>query len=87
MAYQTRLTNKSAHVMSRLLMLTIAMLVAMTHSAQAQTLNVLHNFTGGSGGSNPMAGLTMDRSGNLYGTTAGGSGTVFRVDIHRALSV
>jgi len=61
------------------LALLCAFIVIAIQPAQAQTLNVLHSFTGGLGGSNPMAGLTMDRGGNLYGTTAGGSGTVFRV--------
>jgi uncharacterized repeat protein (TIGR03803 family) len=36
---------------------------------------VLHSFTGGLDGSDPMAGLLFDTRGNLYGTTAdGGSG-------------
>jgi uncharacterized repeat protein (TIGR03803 family) len=45
---------------------------------------VLYSFTGGADGSQPLAGLVMDKSGNLYGTTkAGGStgtGTVFEVN-------
>jgi uncharacterized repeat protein (TIGR03803 family) len=45
--------------------------------------HVIYSFTGGSDGSEPMAGLSLDRSGNLYGTTSlGGAsnlGTVFRV--------
>jgi len=49
---------------------------------------VLHNFTGGSDGTNPRAVLIMDTMGNLYGTTwYGGSddcgigcGTVFKID-------
>jgi uncharacterized repeat protein (TIGR03803 family) len=45
---------------------------------------VLYSFTGGADGSLPYAGLVMDTSGNLYGTTrAGGSsdaGTVFVVN-------
>jgi hypothetical protein len=41
----------------------------MSPAAQAQTFNVLHNFTGGQDGANPYAGVTMDAAGNLYGTT------------------
>ena len=44
-------------------------------TAQAQTYKVLHNFTGSGDGATPFAGLTIDASGNLYGTTyAGGIG-------------
>jgi uncharacterized repeat protein (TIGR03803 family) len=45
---------------------------------------VLHSFTGGADGSDPVAGVVMDSSGNLYGTTrSGGSagfGTVFELN-------
>ena len=45
--------------------------------------SVLHSFTGGQDGGTPMAGLLLDSSGNLYGTTAAGGasglGTVFRL--------
>lgn len=48
---------------------------------QAQTFSVVHSFTGGTDGQGPLAGLVMDASGNLYGTTSGGGesshGTVF----------
>ncbi len=50
--------------------------------APAQTLTVLHTFTGGDGWS-PVSGLTSDRAGNFYGTTdvggASNRGTVFRL--------
>ena len=54
-----------------------------TQAVQAQTFNVLYTFTGQGDGANPYAGLTMDATGSLYGTTyAGGSygkGTVFEL--------
>jgi len=46
----------------------------MSKSGKKET--VLYSFTGGSDGSEPFAGVIMDKSGNLYGTTvAGGSGS------------
>jgi len=63
----------------------ILSLIALTLTetgASAQTFTVLHNFTNGNDGSTPWAGLTIDRAGNLYGTTSGftrASGTVFRL--------
>ena len=51
--------------------LAIAFLLTVVASqlAQAQTFSVLHNFTGGQDGKNPYAGVTLDKAGNLYGTT------------------
>ena len=52
--------------------------------AQAQTFTVLYSFAGyPTDGGGPGAGLLMDASGNLYGTTYGGgvnhNGTVFMI--------
>jgi uncharacterized repeat protein (TIGR03803 family) len=52
---------------------------------QAQTFLVLHSFTGADGGAS-IAGLTIDRSGNLYGTAQGGGvqdvGTAFKLTLN-----
>jgi hypothetical protein len=50
------------------------LMVLIQPLSQAQTFSLLHTFTGGGDGAEPYAGLTMDRGGNLYGTTFG-SGT------------
>jgi uncharacterized repeat protein (TIGR03803 family) len=62
--------------------LAIAMATIGSQTAQAQTYNVIYNFTGGRDGASPEAGLTIDRGGNLYGTTNGGGagyGAVFKL--------
>jgi uncharacterized repeat protein (TIGR03803 family) len=38
----------------------------------AQTLHILHTFTGGPDGGTPFDTLTLDRAGNLYGTASAG---------------
>ncbi len=57
--------------------------IAVTRSAQAQTYNVVYNFTGGKVGASPLHGLTLDRAGSLYGTAeyggSSGYGTVFKL--------
>ena len=92
------MSNPSQKLSSRLalraaataLVIVLALTVATTPAAQAQTFTVVHAFTGGADGGNPFAGLTADRAGNFYGTTAYGGhtggncgggvcGTVFKV--------
>jgi uncharacterized repeat protein (TIGR03803 family) len=80
------LSGKALRAASTALTLAVVLVVGivLTASVQAQTLSVLHSFTGTPDGSEPIAGLVMDDAGNLYGTTQlGGSsngGTVFKVD-------
>ncbi len=68
------------------------LLLAAVAAGQARTLTVLHTFTGGADGANPMSELIRDSAGNLYGTTQNGGsttfcggfgcGTVFKIDSH-----
>src|SRR5579863_4196113 len=66
--------------------LAVVLFVALgpsTQLARAQSLTVLHSFTGSPDGSYPIASLLRDAKGNLYGTTFEGGtdnfGTVFKV--------
>jgi len=66
------------------LAIVFALMSVATQAAQAQALTVLHSFSGGGDGDSPSAGLTMDKAGNLYGTTeygAAGNGTVFKLSL------
>src|SRR5580698_9692125 len=54
-----------------------ALILAATPRSQAQTYNVIHSFAGSRDGQYPVAGVTLDRGGNVYGTTyIGGTGTL-----------
>src|SRR5271157_4784768 len=76
-------SRRGAPTAGLVLAIVFVLAAVATQSAQAQTYTVIHNFTGGADGAYPVAGLTMDRAGNLYGTTSGGgasgNGTVFRL--------
>jgi uncharacterized repeat protein (TIGR03803 family) len=68
----------------RAITFSLGLVVVANSAARSQTFSVVHSFTGGSDGAGPLAGLVIDRSGNLYGTSSSGgsfgSGTVFKVD-------
>jgi uncharacterized repeat protein (TIGR03803 family) len=55
----------------------------LTRSQNGWTYSSLHDFTGGTDGSNPICRLVIDSSGNLYGTAGGGGpygkGLVFQI--------
>lgn len=55
----------------------------LTRSGNGWTYTSLHDFRGGSDGSNPMCSLVLDASGNVYGTASGGGanngGLIFQI--------
>ena len=55
----------------------------LSPSGSGWTEHTVHGFTGGSDGGQPMGGLILDFSGNLYGETfgggSGGGGTMFEI--------
>jgi uncharacterized repeat protein (TIGR03803 family) len=55
----------------------------LTNSGGIWTQRVIHYFSGGSDGSGPGSGLTIDKAGNLYGMTptggADGLGTIYKL--------
>ena len=55
------------------LMLGLLFLTLTARPEQAQTYTVIHNFSYGLDGGWPWAGVTIDASGSLYGTTTKGS--------------
>src|SRR5271169_2130100 len=92
--FGTRLRPDSAALAILVLLLFLIFvflfLMLTAQPAQAQTFTVLQSFTGGADGAGPVAGLTIDGAGNLYGTTLqggylgapcqnGGCGTAFRL--------
>src|SRR5271165_1283741 len=54
----------------------LALTVVVAQSAQAQTYQVIHNFSGGQDGERPLSTLTIDQAGNLYGSAGN---TVFKM--------
>jgi len=76
--------KRSARTASLVAIALIAIISAMTQTAQGQTFHVIHDFTGGQDGANPSTGLTIDPYDNIYGTAFGGGsghyGTVFSLD-------
>jgi uncharacterized repeat protein (TIGR03803 family) len=70
----------------RLLIVTVLLVAALASSGASHKSSyiVLHKFSGGDDGWQPVAGLIRDAEGNLYGTAefggAFGYGTVFKLD-------
>jgi uncharacterized repeat protein (TIGR03803 family) len=56
-------------VSNRTVVITFIAVPVLAALAQAQTFTTLYNFTGGTDGGYPFAGVIQDTAGNLYGTT------------------
>jgi uncharacterized repeat protein (TIGR03803 family) len=65
--------------------------VLASPNVQAQAFKVVHNFTGGKDGADPLNGFTIDPTGILYGTASAGgaygSGVVLKVNSKGGVSV
>ena len=66
------------------ILIAIFLIASVSPVAQAQTYNVIYNFTGKAGnGASPYSGPILNQSGNLYGTTYTGgrfgAGSVYRL--------
>jgi uncharacterized repeat protein (TIGR03803 family) len=69
----------------RLIFLVAVFAVGSFPQANAQSFQVLYNFTGGADGANPHVGVTLDSGGNIYGTAYGGGvgyGTAYKLEHH-----
>jgi uncharacterized repeat protein (TIGR03803 family) len=81
--YQSGNNRINSRAASFRLVLTIVLGLTVsvaTHMAQAQTYTVIHNFQGGTDGSEPAYGLTVGSDGTLYGSTFSGdagTGTIY----------
>ena len=70
-------SNSHIVAFSRSVLLGCFCLALCAPALRAQSLQVLHAFTGESDGIYPESSLTFDRAGNLYGTTYGGRGSFY----------
>lgn len=84
--FQHSLSRRISHLamMTVSLAIVVALAIFAAPVVQGQTFTVLHNFTGGTDGANPAAGLTMDKEGNFFGTALSGGngvgyGSVFKL--------
>ena len=66
----------SAHRRFATLLIATMLVLAPAATLHSQTFSILHNFSGGADGANPIEGVTLQGSGNLYG---GAALTVFRL--------
>ncbi len=73
MANVGRFRSLRVNAATAALAIVFGLTVVGTNAAQAQNFNLLYTFTGGLDGAQPYAGLTIDRFGNLYGTTHSGN--------------
>jgi uncharacterized repeat protein (TIGR03803 family) len=67
--------GKSSYLLRNVVTVLLLSIFFAGTALHAQTYTVIHDFTGGPDGGMPMAGLTLDRAGNLLGTANVGGNT------------
>lgn len=77
--------SESAIVVAKLFFgVALALVLTASPQTQAQTFSVVHSFSGGSDGANPLNGFVADASGNLYGAASSSgisnNGVAFKID-------
>jgi len=73
MANVGRFRSSRVSAATAALAIVFGLTVVAPNAAQAQNYHLLYTFTGGLDGAQPYAGVTIDRFGNLYGTTHSGN--------------
>jgi len=58
-----------------------ALIILAALAMQAQTFNVIHQFSLGPAGNTPVTGVTIDARGRLYGTTSSGGVSGYYCDM------
>jgi uncharacterized repeat protein (TIGR03803 family) len=70
--YRTWTSRRCARRIRIVALVITALTVLASSPVQAQTFTVLHRFSDGLDGATPVAGVTLDATGNLYGTASYG---------------
>lgn len=67
--------HPSLNTFASAISITLLIVPLMSVAARAQTFQLIYQFAGGVSSQHPIAGVTVDARGNLFGTTAWGGGS------------
>ena len=66
--------SRKTSLSNSLLAAALALVLCCASAAWSQSFRTIYNFTGGTDGGFPIAGVVLDAQGNLYGDTLNGGG-------------